>query len=142
MAAGSCGGAPVGLPGRRPDCVRARVRAAAAPARPLVGPDGGPRADGQRQYESVRVRRGRGEHSSRAAASTGRRSCAGGTSSGRVAGPPLARARRGAPRAQRLGTAADPVLGRSMYPSALSAAGKRARDKKKRVFSSHCEFDN
>ncbi len=43
---------PVGLPARRPGCVRARVRAAAAPPRRLVGLDGGPRADGQRNTKA------------------------------------------------------------------------------------------
>ena len=55
--------------------------------------------------------------------SAGRRPCAGGTSSGRVAGPllpPCAAVRR---RAQLLGTAADPVLGRLVYSS---AAGQHA----------------
>jgi hypothetical protein len=55
--------------------------------------------------------------------SAGRRSCAGGTSSGRAAGPlPCSRA-PAERRAQLLGTAADPVLGRSIYSY---AAGQHA----------------
>ena len=76
--------------------------------------------------------------------SAGRRSCAGGTSSGRAAGPlPCSRA-PAERRAQRLGTG-DNVSGRSIYSS---AAGQRAlrrdaytrppRNEKKQVFHAFC----
>ena len=81
------------------------------------------------------VRGRRRKHPSRGRRRVGRRSCAGGTASRRVAGllPLLARA--SGRRAQLLGTAADLVLGRLMYPSAAGQRpGSRSVTQKKPVF--------
>ena len=129
-------GALLGLPERRPDCVRARVRAADAPSRRLVCRDGGPRADGQRNTKAC----GFGEFGG--STPPGRRRLRGvvpapaGRPPGAARALSLARARRGAPRPASLGTAADPVLGRSIYLFVCRRAA-RARTRtheSKRVF--------
>ncbi len=130
-------GALLGLPERRPDCVRARVRAADAPSRRLVCRDGGPRADGQRNTKAC----GFGEFGG--STPPGRRRLRGvvpapaGRPPGAARALSLARARRGAPRPASLGTAADPVLGRSIYLFVCRRAARaRTRTTIKTGFSS------